>query len=63
MEKYLQDLNATYQKLDLICTEGDGLITKECNDILFFQLQSAKYGRDFVRFNIEWYKNFLKELG
>ena len=62
VEKYIEDLNTTYQKLDFICTEGDRLISREYNDILFFQLQSAKYGRDCVRFNIEWYKNFLKEL-
>ena len=54
----------TYNKLDMICREGDNLIRQDKDgELLFFQLQSAKYGRDFVRFNIDWYTKLLKELG
>lgn len=64
IQGYIEELENTYNKLDIICREGDDLVCRDKDgELLFFQLQSAKYGRDFVRFNIDWYTKLLKELG
>jgi len=34
----------------------------QSNDIFYFQLQTATYGRDLIEFNIEWYERLLKNI-
>lgn len=31
-------------------------------DIFKFQLVTARYGRDFLEFNIKWYEGLLSEI-
>lgn len=64
IEKLISELQKTYSALQKICEEGESMLTQtKDNDILFYQLQTAKYGCDFMRFNIEWYTRLLKDMG
>lgn len=64
VESHLADLQKIYSELEKICREGEEMAAElKDNDIFFYQLQTAKYGRDFMRFNVEWYRRFLKDMG
>jgi len=59
---YLIQLKKQYAALDMICQEGENTSVPEAyQDIAFYQLASARYGRDLMRFNIEWYQRLLDE--
>lgn len=62
LEKYIIRLKEQYHVLDAICKDGEriGSSTKS-KDIGFYQLAVARYGRDFILFNIEWYQKLLDE--
>lgn len=64
IEKYISQLEEQYETLTIICEEADNIkaSTKEEQDIIFYQFATARYGRDFIKFNIEWYKNLLNEI-
>lgn len=63
VENYIQELQAISFNLEKICQNGDEMMKNQLkNDILFFQLQTAKFGRDLMEFQIQWYRQFLKEL-
>lgn len=63
IENYLNELRKTYSELETICKEGEKLFSElGDNDIAFYQLQTAKYGRDFMKFNIDWYTRLLKTI-
>lgn len=63
LEKYLLYLNEQYNALNIICEEADIIeVPKEHADIVFYQLAAARYGRDFMKFNIEWFNNLLNEI-
>lgn len=64
IEKHISDLKSILYNLERICSEGERLSGEaEKNDILFYQLQTARYGRDIIQFNIDWYKRLLKDIG
>ena len=49
--------------LNAICEEAQNEnITEENKDIIFYRLSAARYGRDFMKFNIEWYKKLINEM-
>lgn len=63
IEAHLMNLKEQYQILCTICKEADSVeIPEEKRDILFYQLAAARYGRDFMKFNIDWYGNLLHEM-
>lgn len=63
LEKYLSHLTERYQTLKAICEEAKGInITEENKDIIFYQLAAARYGRDFMKFNMEWYQKLINEM-
>lgn len=63
IEQRIDDLKKLRATLDEVCREGDEMSAQmPQNDILFFQLQTAKYGRDFAEFNIAWYNGLLEEM-
>lgn len=63
IEKHIDELDKFYSELDVICKEGERLSTGlQDNDLLFYQLQTAIYGRDLMLFNLEWYKKFLEKI-
>ncbi len=61
IEARIKGLQQTLAELEKICKEGESLNPQD-NDILFFQLQTAKYGRDLMRFTIGWYENLLRSI-
>ena len=63
IEEYLSHLSEQYHALRIICEEADSVnVPEEQKDIFFYQFAAARYGRDFMRFNIEWYQNLLSEI-
>ena len=47
----------------MICEEMANIIVSDKNkDILYYQFAAARYGRDFMKFNIQWYERFLDEI-
>ena len=63
IEEYLLQLMEQYNALRIICEEADSTsIPEEQKEIFFYQFAAARYGRDFMKFNIEWHKNFLNEI-
>lgn len=64
IKNYITDLRKVYYELQEICEEGESLFAEmDHNDIAFYQLQTAKYGRDFMKFNIDWYNRLLNNIG
>ena len=63
LEEYIVRLEERYRLLDGLCREAEGMeLPKEQERIWFFQLASARYGRDITRFHIQWYQTLLKEM-
>lgn len=63
LENHITNLHETFCELEKIYQKGEELYSHlPQNDVLFFQLQTAKYGRDFLQFNIEWYGKLLTNL-
>lgn len=63
IENHIADLTKVRSDLEKICDNGKTLSSEmKSNDILFYQLQTAIYGRDLLKFNIEWYDRLLKNL-
>ena len=63
IENYINDLRKTYFELEKICEDGEKMSAEiRDNEIAFYQLQTAKYGRDFMKFNLDWYNRLLKDI-
>lgn len=63
IENHIAGLKKMRSALEKICNDGEILSNEmQNNDILFFQLQTAAYGRDLMKFNIEWYNRLLKTV-
>lgn len=63
LERYILQLQEQYHILDVICKDGENIsIPDEHKDIGFYQLEAARYGRDFMLFNMEWYQKLLNEM-
>lgn len=63
IQKHLVYLKEQYAILDEICEQSKHTdIPEENRDIFNYQLISAFYGRDFIKFNIDWYENLLKRI-
>ncbi len=64
LQEYVSKLKEQYDILNAICKEAENVkITDENKDILHYQLTAARYGKDFMKFNIEWYQKLLDEIG
>lgn len=62
LKAYVVHLTEKYRTLNAICEEAEGIkVTEENREILFYQLAAARYGRDFMKFNIEWYQKLIGE--
>ncbi|MCM1388678.1 MAG: PadR family transcriptional regulator [Bacillus sp. (in: Bacteria)] len=60
VKKHLSYLREQYHALQIICDEAENIeMPPKHEDILTYQLAAARYGRDFMKFNIEWYENLL----
>lgn len=62
LENHISQLEEEYRALDAVCRKGESLsLPAGQRDIGFYQLAAARYGRDFMLFNINWYRQLLKE--
>ena len=49
--------------LKAICKEAENVnVPDQHKDILRYQFAAARYGKDFMKFNIEWYQKLLDEM-
>lgn len=63
IQSYIAQAKERYEALDLICREGESFhVAGEERDIVFYQLASARYGRDLMKFNLGWYQRLLQEI-
>lgn len=63
IENHISLLKKLLFDLDKICNDGATLSSQnQNNQIFYFQLQTAMYGRDLMKFNIEWYNRLLKNV-
>lgn len=63
IENHISDLKKMRSDLEKIVSEGAMLSSEnKNNDIFYYQLQTATYGRDLMKFNIEWYNRLLKNI-
>lgn len=47
--------------LKAICKEAENVnVPDQHKDILRYQFAAARYGKDFMKFNIEWHQKLLK---
>ena len=60
LRRTIEDLQAPYAALRAIAAEGETMeIPEQGREILHYQLASARFGRDFLRFQIDWFQDFL----
>lgn len=63
LQEYISKLTEQYNVLNAICKEAENVkVPDENKDILRYQFATAQYGRDFMKFNIEWYQKLLDEM-
>ncbi|MDE7164294.1 MAG: PadR family transcriptional regulator [Clostridiales bacterium] len=63
IQNHIHELQNALSTLENICEDGEDILAdSQENDILFYQLQTAKYGRDLIRFNIDWYNKLLENI-
>ena len=63
IENRIDGLKKMLSDLKKICDDGATLLNEnKDNDIFRYQLQTAVYGRDLMKFNIEWYNRLLKNI-
>lgn len=61
--QHLAELREKLGVLTAICEEGERAeVPEQGRDIFYYQLLTARYGADFLRFNIDWYENLLAEI-
>lgn len=63
IENQIEILKEQYAILDAICDEAKNMeVPEKARDVLNFQVISAVYGRDLMKFNIDWYESMLEKL-
>jgi len=63
MENYIKSINEAYQVMKFIYEEGKSFQMEEKHRyIVNYQLLSAKYGVDALKFHIDWYTQLLEDM-
>lgn len=63
IQQYLIFLNEKYNVLSAICEEAENIkISEENKDILNYQFVSALYGKELIKFNIDWFESLLRKM-
>ena len=63
IRQHLMYLKEQYNALVTICDEVKNIdISAEHKDILNYQFVSALYGKDIIKFNIDWFENLLEKM-
>lgn len=63
IQQHLMYLKEQYNVLVAICDEAKNIdVSEEYKDILNYQFASALYGKDIIKFNIDWFENLLGKM-
>lgn len=63
IRQHLMFLKEQYNALAAICEDAKNIeVSEENKDILNYQLVSALYGKDLIKFNIDWFENLLRKM-
>ena len=63
IEEHLTFLRGQYSLLSKICEESKDIrVPEEHKDIFHYQMMSALYGRDLIKFNISWFESLLNKM-
>ena len=63
IQQHLMFLNELYNGLTVICKEAENFkISEENQDILNYQFISALYGKELIKFNINWFESLLRKM-
>lgn len=63
IQRHLEFLRGQYSVLCKICEEADGMeVPGEHRSLFRYQLASALYGRDLLKFNISWFECLLEKM-
>lgn len=63
IQRYVTSLKEQYNVLVIICEEANGNEVPEAyRDVFNYQLVSAHYGKDFIKFNIDWFEQLLLKI-
>ena len=62
LEAVIRQLEEPYKILSAICRQAETMeVPEQYRDILRYQAASARFGRDFMKFQMDWYQAFLDE--
>lgn len=63
IQQHLLYLKEQYNVLETICEGAKSIdVSEEHKDILNYQFASALYGKDLIKFNIDWFENLLEKM-
>lgn len=63
LQEYISKLKEQYDVLNAICMEAEKFkVFDENKDILHYQFTATRYGKDLMKFNIEWWQKLLDEM-
>ena len=63
IQQHLIFLNEKYNVLSAICEEAENIkISEENKDILNYQFVSALYGKELIKFSIDWFESLLRKM-
>lgn len=63
IQQHLVFLKEQYCVLEAICGDANNIeVSEENKDIFHYQMISALYGRDLIKFNIDWYEKLLNSI-
>lgn len=63
VEKHIEYLKEQYATLCAICEDAKNTVVPlDMMDVFNYQLMSACYGRDILKFNIDWYEKMLSQI-
>ena len=63
LQEYISHLTERYAELKAICDEAENInVPDQFRDIFYYQDATAQYGKDFIKFNIEWFQKFFEEM-
>ena len=62
LEAVIRQLEQPYQILSALCLQAETMeVPESAREILHYQAASARFGRDFMKFQMDWYQAFLEE--
>lgn len=63
IQQHLIFLNKQYNMLEAICEEAKNIkISEDNKDILNYQFASALYGKELIKFKIDWFESLLRKM-